>query len=102
MSTITKAILRTIPKSLLSHHQNPTLGAHTHAHGFLVGMGAILLFMGGHECNIVVHGWACVGNGFVHPYMQLQIGVKLLGCGKYANQEVLRAEANNCERFLFV
>jgi hypothetical protein len=29
--------------------QNPTLGAHTH--GFWVGMGAMLLFMGG-------HGWA--------------------------------------------
>ena len=27
----------------------------------------------------------------VHPYIQLQIGVKLLGCKEYANQEALRA-----------
>jgi len=45
----------------------------THAHGFWVGMGAILLFMGG-------HGWAWVGIGFVYPCIQLQIGVKLLIC----------------------
>ena len=32
-------------------NQSPTLGAHAHAHGFWVGMGAILMFMGG-------HGWA--------------------------------------------
>jgi hypothetical protein len=31
--------------------QSPTLGAH--AHGFWVGMGAMLLFMGG-------HGWASI------------------------------------------
>ena len=31
---------------------------------------------------------------FVHPCIQLQIGVKLLGCREYANQETLRAEAN--------
>ena len=47
----------------------------THTHGFWVGMGAMLLFMGG-------HGWAWVGIGFVHPCIQLQIGVKLLGCKK--------------------
>ena len=41
-------------------------------------------------------GWACIG--FVHPCIQLQIGVKLLGCREYANQEVLRVEANNSER----
>ena len=36
--------------------------------------------------------------GFVHPCIQLQIGVKLLGCTEYANQEALRAEANDNER----
>ena len=30
-----------------------TLGAHAHAHGFWVGMGAILLFMGGHGCDVI-------------------------------------------------
>ena len=34
----------------------------------------------------------------VHPYIQLQIGVKLLGCKEYANQEALRDEANDNER----
>ena len=34
------------------------MGAHTH--GFWVGMGAMLLFMGGHGCDIIVHGWALV------------------------------------------
>ena len=50
-------------------------------------------------------GWAWVryycswvGISFVHPYIQLQIGVKLLGCREYANQEVLRDEANDNER----
>jgi hypothetical protein len=45
-------------------------------------------------------GWAWVrcycswvGIGFVHPCIQLQIRVKLLGCREYANQEALRAEA---------
>jgi hypothetical protein len=70
----------------------------THAHGYWVGMGAMLLFMGGHGCDIIVHGWALVGIGFVHPCIQLQIGVKLLGCREYANQEALRAEANDSER----
>ena len=53
-------------------------------------------------------GWAWVrcycswvGIGFVHPCIQLQIRVKLLGCREYANQEVLRAETNNNER-LFI
>ena len=58
----------------------------THTHGFCVGMGAMLLFMGGHGCDIIVHGWAWVGIGFVHPCIQLQIRVKLLGCREYANQ----------------
>ena len=46
--------------------------------------------------------WAWVGLGFVHPYIQLQIGVKLLGCREYANQEVFQAKANDNERHLFV
>ena len=44
----------------------------THAHGFWVGMGAMLLLMGGHV-------WVWMGIGVVHPCIQLQIGVKLLG-----------------------
>jgi len=52
------------------------------------------------------HGWwawvkyyySWVGMGFVHPCIQLQIGVKLLGCMKYANQEALWAEASDSER----
>jgi hypothetical protein len=82
--------------------QSPTLGAHTHAHGFWVAMGAMLLFMGGHGCDIIVHGWAWVGIGFVHPCIQLQIGVKLLGCREYANQEALQAEATDSEWPLIV
>jgi hypothetical protein len=49
--------------------------------------------LGGHGCKIIVHGWA-----WVHPCIQLQIGVKLLGCREYANQEALRTEANDNER----
>jgi hypothetical protein len=77
--------------------QSPTLGAHTH--GFWVGMGAMLLFMGwGVGMGAILlfmggHG----GHSFVHPCIQLQIGVKLLGCREYANLEVLRAEANDNE-----
>ena len=52
----------------------------THTHGFWVGM---------HGCDVIVHGWAWVGIGFVHPCIQLQIGVKLIGCREYANQEAL-------------
>ena len=29
-----------------------------HAHGFGVGIGATILFMGGHGCDIIGHGWA--------------------------------------------
>jgi hypothetical protein len=50
-------------------------------------------------------GWAWVqcycswvGMGFVHPCIQLQIGVKLLGCMEYANQEALRVEVNDSEQ----
>ena len=39
-----------------------------------------------------------VGIGFVHPCIQLQIGVKLFRCMEYANQEALWAEANDIER----
>jgi hypothetical protein len=63
----------------------------THAHGFRVGMGAMSLFMGGHRWALVL----CI------PYIQLQIGVKLLVCREYTNQEALRAEANDIER-LFI
>ena len=36
--------------------------------------------------------------GFVRPCIQLQTGVKLLGCKGYANQEALWAEANDSDR----
>jgi len=46
-------------------------------------------------------GWAWVGMGG-HPYIQLQIGVKLLGCMEYAYQKALWDEANDNERlFIF-
>jgi hypothetical protein len=57
--------------------------------------------MDGHGCDIIVHGWTWVGIGFVHPCIQLQIGVKLLECRDCANQEALQAEANDNER-LFI
>jgi hypothetical protein len=50
------------------YEQSPTLGAH--AHGFWVGMGAMLLFMGGHGCDIIVHGMGMGGHRFcasLHP-----------------------------------
>ena len=42
--------------------QSPTLGAHTHAHGFWVGMGAKLLFMDEHGCDII-------GNVIIFEYI---------------------------------
>jgi len=57
----------------------------------------IVLGMRGYGCDIIVHGWAWVGIGFVHPCIQFQIGVKILGCRKYANQEALWVEANDNE-----
>jgi hypothetical protein len=39
-----------------------------------------------------------VSISFVHSCIQLQIGVKLLGCKEYTNQEALRAEAIDSER----
>ena len=71
--------------------RSPTLGAHTHAH-------SCPWVLGGHGCDVIVHGWAWVGIGFVHPCIQLQIGVKLLGCRVYANQEALRAEDYDSEQ----
>jgi hypothetical protein len=70
--------------------QSPTLGAHAHVH-------PCPWVLGGHGCDVIVHGWAWVGIGFVHPCIQLQIGVKLLGCKEYANQKALRAEASDNE-----
>ena len=70
----------------------------THIHGFWVGMGAISLFMGGHGWTWVRYYHSWVGIGFVHPCIQLQIGVKLIGCKEYANQEALRAEASDSEQ----
>jgi hypothetical protein len=75
--------------------QSPTLGAHAHAH-------AHPWVLGGHGCNVIVHGCAWVGIGFVHSCIQLQIIVKLLGCREYANQDALRTEANDSERLIFV
>jgi hypothetical protein len=79
-------------------HQSPTLGAHTHAYAHAHPYPWVL---DGHGCDIIVHGWAWVGIGFVLPCIQLQIGVKLLGCREYANQEVLWVEANDNDR-LFI
>jgi hypothetical protein len=83
--------------------RSPTLGAYTHAHAHpypwvLGGHGRDVIVMGGHGCDAIVHGWAWVGIGFVHPCIQLQIGVKLLGCREYAHQEALQAEAIDSER----
>jgi hypothetical protein len=54
-------------------YESPTLGAHAHAHthGFWVGMGAMLLFIGGHGCDIIVHGWTWVGIGFIRSNQDL-------------------------------
>jgi hypothetical protein len=80
---------------VLLGNKSPTLGAHAHAHAHAHPYPWVL---GGHECDVIVHGWAWVGIGFVHPCIQLQIGVKLLGCREYANQEALWVEANDNER----
>jgi hypothetical protein len=71
-----------VSPSLLTALQSPTSGAHTHAHAHAHPYPRVL---GGHGCDVIVHGWAWVGIGFVHPCIQLQIGVKLLGCREYAN-----------------
>jgi hypothetical protein len=80
---------------LMGSQQSPTQGAHTHAHAHAYPCPWVL---GGHGCDVIVHGWAWVGMGFVHPCIHLQIGVKLLGCKEYANQEALWAEANDSEQ----
>ena len=72
-----------------SVQHSPTLGAHTHAH-------PCPWVLGGHGCDVIVHGWAWVAISFVHPCIQLQIGVKLLGCREYANQEA-SCFTNNCD-----
>jgi hypothetical protein len=36
-------------------YQSPTLGAHTHAHAHLCPW-----VLGGHGCDVIVHGWASV------------------------------------------
>ena len=59
----------------------------THAHGFWVGMGAILLFMSGHRF--------CAS---LHPTSNRS---QTSGCREYANQEAFQAEANDNER-LFI
>jgi hypothetical protein len=74
---------------IVDRAQSPTLGAHAHPCPWVLG---------GHGCDVIVHEWAWVGIGCVHPCIQLQITVKLLGCREYANQEALRAEANDNER----
>ena len=58
-----------------------------HTHWFWVGMGAMLLFMGGHQF--------CAS---VHPAPNRS---QTFGCREYANQEALRAEAINIEQ-LFI
>ena len=50
----------------------------------------------------VWYNYSWVGIGVVHPFIQLQIGVKLLGCRDYANQEALQAEAKIVNDLLFV
>ena len=54
-------------------------------------------------------GWAWVrcycswvGISFVHPCIQLQIRVKVLGCKEYANQEALRAKVKTMSDFSFI
>jgi hypothetical protein len=69
------------------------LGAHAHAHAHPCPW-----VLGEHGCDVIVHGWAWVGINFVHPWIHLQSGVKLLGCREYANQEALWTEASDNER----
>jgi hypothetical protein len=69
------------PKGHFTHEQSPALGAHAHAHAHPYPW-----VLGGHGCDVIIHGWALEGISFVHPCIQLQNGVKLLGCKEYANQ----------------
>jgi hypothetical protein len=77
----------------VEYKQSPILGTRTHAHAHPCPW-----VLGGRGCDVIVHEWAWVGIGFVHPCIQLQIGVKLLGCREYANLESLRVEAIDNER----
>ena len=76
----------------------------TYAHGFWVGMGAMLLFISGRG-----HGWAWVryycswvGIGFVHPCIQLQIGVKLLDAGNTLTKKHSGLKPTTMNDLLFV
>ena len=70
--------------------QSPTLGAHTHARGFWVGMGAMLLFMGGHR-------WATI---LCIPASNSKSESNFSDRGReFANKETLQAEASGNERF---
>jgi len=42
--------------------QSPTLGAHTHAH-------PCPWVLGGHGCDVIVHGWPWVGMGAILFFM---------------------------------
>jgi hypothetical protein len=50
---------------LLEEH-SPTLGAHTHAHAHAHPCPWVL---GGHGCDVIVHGWAWVGMGAILLFM---------------------------------
>jgi len=62
--------------------QSPTSGAHTHAHGFWVGMGAILLFMGGHMLTYTMGGHRSLL--MVMVWVRVQIRRKMLGSAIYS------------------
>jgi hypothetical protein len=102
--------------SFSTPYQSPTSGARTHAHPcpwVLGGMGAMLLFVGGHGCDVIIRGWA-----WVRCYCSwVGMGVILLFMGGHqfcaslhlapnrsqtsrmqCNQEALRVEANDSER----
>ena len=54
---------------IIARHWVPTpmpMPITAHPHGFWVGMGVILLFMGGHGCDIIGHGFHFImgGHGF--------------------------------------
>ena len=59
----------------------------THTHGFWVGMGAMLLYMGGH--------WFCAS---LHLCIQLQIRVKILDAGNTLTKKRPRLKPTTSER----
>jgi len=77
--------------------QSPTLGAHTHARAHPCPWG-----LGGHGCDVINYRWVWASIGFVRPCIQLQIGIKLLGCREYTNQEALWAKPSTMNDVLFV